>query len=99
MEVKTPMTLYVDNKGVKDLINNWSVGGRMRHIDVKNLFLRELKEKEILRVQWIKSEDNCSDIFTKNLSGIVFNKHLKKFCGENPESDRNLKGEDVGITV
>jgi hypothetical protein len=99
MKVKTPMILYFDNKGAKDLINNWSVGGRMRQIEVKNFYLGELKEKDILKVQWVKSEDNCSNIFTKNLNGFVFNKHLKKFCGENPESDGNLKREDVGITV
>jgi hypothetical protein len=26
--VKKPMILYVDNKGAKDLANNWSVGGQ-----------------------------------------------------------------------
>jgi hypothetical protein len=26
--VKLPMTIKVDNKGAKDLVNNWSIGGR-----------------------------------------------------------------------
>jgi hypothetical protein len=33
--IELPMTLRMDNKGAKDLFNNWSVGGRMRHIEVK----------------------------------------------------------------
>jgi hypothetical protein len=33
--VELPMILEVDNKGAKDLVNNWSVGGRLRHIEVK----------------------------------------------------------------
>jgi hypothetical protein len=27
LKVKKPMLLYINNKGVKDLANNWSVGG------------------------------------------------------------------------
>jgi hypothetical protein len=34
LKVKKPMILYLDNKGAKDLANNWSVGGRTRHIEV-----------------------------------------------------------------
>ncbi len=74
--VKLPMTLRMDNKGAKDLSNSWSVGGRMRHIKVKYYFLRELKEKYLIKVEWICSEDNCSNIFTKNLNGAAFNKHI-----------------------
>jgi hypothetical protein len=32
LKVKKPMTLCNDNKGAVDLMNNWSVGGRTRHI-------------------------------------------------------------------
>jgi hypothetical protein len=32
--VELPMIIEVDNKGTKDLMNNWSVGGRTRHIDI-----------------------------------------------------------------
>jgi hypothetical protein len=97
--VELPMTLRMDNKGAKDLINNWSVGGRMRHIEVKYYFLRELKEKGLIKVEWIRSEDNCSDIFTKNLNSVAFNKHIQMFCGIEERGDGNLKGEGVGSTV
>ena len=32
LKVKFPMFLEVDNKGIVDLINNWSVGGKTRHV-------------------------------------------------------------------
>ena len=51
LKVKLPMVLYVDNKGAKDLCNNWTVGGRTRHIEVKQYFLRELKEAGIVHVK------------------------------------------------
>ena len=34
LEVELPMILEMDNKGAVDLANNWSVGGRTRHVDV-----------------------------------------------------------------
>jgi hypothetical protein len=53
-------------------MNNWSVGGSTRHIDIRDIlkyifFIRELKEKNVLKIEWIPSESNWSDLFTKNL--------------------------------
>jgi hypothetical protein len=59
------MLLEIDNKGAKDLIDNWSVGGRLHHVEVKQFFLRELKEQGLLKVKWLNSENNMSDIFTE----------------------------------
>jgi hypothetical protein len=33
LRVKKLMVLEIDNKGAKDLVNNWSVGGRLRHVE------------------------------------------------------------------
>ena len=48
LKVETPMILQVYNKGVMDLANNWSVGGRTHHITVRTNFLHELKEQGLL---------------------------------------------------
>ena len=53
LKVKKPMVLKVDNKGAKDLMNNWSVGGRTRHIEVKQYFIRDLKEAGIIKIDWV----------------------------------------------
>ena len=34
LKVKLLMILEMDNKGAIDLANNWSIGGRTRHVDV-----------------------------------------------------------------
>jgi hypothetical protein len=99
LQAELPMILYVDNKGAKDLVNNWSVGGRTRHMDVRNHFLRELKEAGIVRVQYVKTEDNCTDMFTKNLSGSVFNKHARVFCGDDPKTFRVSPWEGVRMKL
>jgi hypothetical protein len=58
------------------------VGGRLRHVEVKQFFLRELKEQEgLIVVKWLASEDNTSDMFTKNLGGRPFMTHTLTTCG------------------
>ena len=81
LKVKLPMVLYMDNKGGVDIFNNWSVGGNTRAISVRLAFLRELKEQNILVVEWTKGETNCADLFTKNLDGATMKKHSEVFSG------------------
>ena len=81
LKVKKPMTLYIDNKGAVDYINNWSTAGRMHHASVKLSFLHELKEQKLIEVKWCKSEDMKADLFTKNLGGPDFEKHTSNYCG------------------
>ena len=66
LKVKKPMILEIDNKGAKDLIDNWSVDRRMQHVEVKQLLLRELKEAGLIVVKWIGTAENSADLFTKN---------------------------------
>jgi len=75
------MILEVDNKGAVDLINNYSVGGRTRHMETRQYYLRELKEKNIMVVKWKAGAENSSDMFTKNLSKKEFNKHAAVYVG------------------
>jgi hypothetical protein len=72
LKIKLPMKIRVDNKGAKDLVNNWSIGGQTRHVGVRLNFLRELKENGTIEVQWIKSENNVADILTKNLTANLY---------------------------
>ena len=51
MKVRKPMIVYTDNKGTVNLINWWSIGGGTKYMDCRIMFLRELKENGIIRVQ------------------------------------------------
>ena len=39
LRVKKPMILEIDNKGAVDIAHNSSVGGRTRHLGVREYFL------------------------------------------------------------
>ena len=105
-EVQLPMILEVDNQGARDLMNNWSVGGRLRHVDIRQFFLRDLKEDGLIKVKWIPTEDNSTDLFTKNLFGPLFEKHASVYVGVDKYMQyvhahdavgvRQLQGENVG---
>jgi hypothetical protein len=49
--LKLPMTIKDDNKGAKDIFNNWSIRGKTRHVGVTLYYLRELKEDGIIQVK------------------------------------------------
>ena len=80
LKVKKPMILEIDNKGAVDISNNWSAGGRTRHIKMD--FLRDLKEEGIIKVIWIAGTENGEDLFTENLAGPAFNKHGSVYYGK-----------------
>ena len=76
------MIVKVDNRGAADLANGWRVSGNTKHMEVRIMFLRELKEENVIKVEWIPTVDNEADIFTKNVDGATFKRHVVKFCGD-----------------
>ena len=78
IEIELPIKIRVDNVGAIYLANNYSTSQRTKHIDIRAHFLREYIENGILKVEFIRSEDNDADILTKNTSEELFHLHAKK---------------------
>jgi hypothetical protein len=100
LKVKKPMILEIDNKGAVDLANNWSVGGRTRHIEVRQYFLRELKEENLILTTWVPGDKMSSDLFTKNLERPLFERHTQVYCGQDEylkNGKDDSQGESVGV--
>jgi hypothetical protein len=95
-KVKLPMALEMDNKSAVDLANNWSIGGRTRHVDVRQCFLRELKESKVMDIKWIKGSDNYADTFTKNLDSPAFEKCIKTLVGQDVHMRKPPTSEQGG---
>mmetsp|Transcript_16874 Transcript_16874/g.18921 ORF Transcript_16874/g.18921 Transcript_16874/m.18921 type:complete len:81 (-) Transcript_16874:61-303(-) len=77
LSVELPMVLEVDNKGTMNLIDNWSTGGRTRHVAERQYFLREFKLEGLIVTKWISGDKMTSDILTKNLDTKTFEKLSK----------------------
>ena len=91
LKVQLPMVLQMDIKEAVDLINSFSVDGHTHHIDVKQCFLRELKESKQLIVNWIPGSENNADMFTKNLDGLLFKKYAELLLGKNALGEKGGK--------
>jgi hypothetical protein len=78
LNLKYPITIKVDNVGAIYLANNYSTSQRTKHINIRTHFVREFIEDGIIKVIFVKSEDNDADIFTKNTSEELFLKHANK---------------------
>jgi hypothetical protein len=88
LQMQLPMTLEVDNKGALDLVSNYSVRGRTRHVETRQYFLRQLKEENISKVIWTPGELNSSDLYTNNMARAGLEKHTKAYVGD----DKYMKG-------
>ena len=75
------MILEMDNSSAVDLTNSWSVGGRTRHVDMCKYFLRELKDQGLLVIRHISGESDDADIFTKNVTSAIFDRHIPLYVG------------------
>ena len=51
-------------------------------MDVRIMFMRELKEDGVIEVKWQSTEENEADIFTKNVDNKLFDRHVRTICGD-----------------
>jgi hypothetical protein len=80
-----PITVKMDNVGAMFMAQNASSGVRTRHIDTRYHYVRENLEEGIFNIELVKSIENDSDIFTKNVSQEIYEKHVTKFLGVHTE--------------
>jgi hypothetical protein len=81
IEVELPIVLKSNNIGALFMSQNSSTGVRSRHVDTRYHFIRENVEDGIVKVEFLNSSENDSDIFTKNVSQDAYKRHAEKFLG------------------
>ena len=84
IEVELPITVHVDNVGAICLSNNRNTGDRTKHIDIRTSFVKEYQEDGKIIIRFVKSEDEA-DIFTKNTTNIIFQRHQEKLVWDKKE--------------
>jgi hypothetical protein len=81
IEVELPIVVKGDNVGALFMSENSSTGVRSRHVDTRYHFIRENVEDGIVKVEFVNSSENDSNIFTKNVNQEMYGKHAMKFLG------------------
>lgn len=67
-DFSTPCTLLIDNASAVQVAKNPEHHGRMKHLDLKYFWLRDIVEQGDLRVQHLPGTENVADLFTKPLA-------------------------------
>ena len=98
LKVKMPMIIWVDNKAAVDLANGWASTAGTKHMDVRLMFVRELKEAGMLNIKWQSTTSNESDIFTKNVDNTTFEKHVKSLCGRDKYMWKEVHRKRKGVS-
>lgn len=82
MKVKLPIVVRVDNLGAIFMSENVLVSQGTKHVDIRHRFVREFVFEEFIKVIFVKTENNDSDIFMKNLGGASHEHHSSKMIIE-----------------
>ena len=72
----------VDNVGAIFMTNNITTKSHTKHMVIRYMYVNEYVEDDIVKIIFVNSTDNDSNIFTKNLSAELHKKHSKKMVGE-----------------
>ena len=74
------MVLMVDNKRGEGSGEQLECGRAHMTHQSEFYFLREPKEAGLIQTVWQQGINNCADLFTKNLDGATFWRHVVVFC-------------------
>jgi hypothetical protein len=77
-----PIIVKTDNIGAMFMAQNSSSGVRFRYIDTRYHFVQVNLEDGIIKIEFIKSVENRSDIFTKIATQEIYENHVEKFLEE-----------------
>ena len=79
IKIKLLVTVHCDNIGIIYIEQNANLLQRTKHIDLKHQFVRKYIDKELIKIVFIKLEENDAHIWTKNIKQETYVKHLSKF--------------------
>jgi hypothetical protein len=75
---RKPAIIYEDNLGTIFLVKNQQLSSRTKHIDIRHHCMRDLQDNQALDVRFKRSENNSTDIMTKNKTREDHDKHTQQ---------------------
>ena len=71
-----PGVLYCDNRGAVDLTKTTKSHSKVKHIDIRYHFIRDLVHEGELKVESVRGDANPADLFTKPLPRQLHEKYI-----------------------
>jgi hypothetical protein len=79
IKVTLPIIVNVDNVGAIFMTENVTATTRTRHVDARYHYVREFVSEGFLKIIFVKSADNKSDMFTKNVNAETLDFHINSY--------------------
>ncbi len=80
--VQLTIIVRVDNMGAIFMTENASTSSRTKHVDTRYHFVREYVGDGFICIVFVRPVDNVWDSFTKNVTGDIYDVHVKEFIAE-----------------
>ncbi|KAK3275189.1 hypothetical protein CYMTET_16669 [Cymbomonas tetramitiformis] len=78
VDICRPVPMYCDNQGAIHLATNYVNNSRSKHIEVRNMYIRELIKAKDTEALYTGTDDNTADIMTKPLALPIFRVHRER---------------------
>jgi hypothetical protein len=77
--VNLPIVVKTDNIGAIFMSENALTGFRTQHVETRYHFIQEFIKDGFIEIEFVRSAENDSDLFTKKSNQEMYEKHTKKF--------------------
>ena len=67
-----PIVLEMDNAAAKIFCDGSASKTRLKHIDARQEWIQVLRNKDLIKAQYVPTDENLADIFTKILPRATF---------------------------
>ena len=96
IETELPIICRVDNMGAIFIAENINTNAKTKHIDLRTKYVTEFCENGFIKIIFVRSRDNKSDGFTKNVSKEIFMDHSKSMVyGRDEFEGLRVGGEET----
>ena len=58
---------------------------RTKHVDIRHHYVRQYVEDGMVKIIFVRSEENSADTYTKNTTGKTFKRHALRGMGASDE--------------
>ena len=76
IKVESPVSAKIDNVGAMFVSENVTSTSRTRHMDARCWWITDPQESGLMKVSFVPTKDDLSDVGTKNVTGEAFD-HIR----------------------
>ena len=79
-----PFTLQIDHAAAEIFMEDTKSNSRLKHIDVRECWVRKMRDRSKVIPEHVSTNDNLADLFTKPLAAPTFKKHVERIMWTTP---------------